>query len=759
VAADITIDIAANLNKALKEFQDFQKVATNSFKSISDQAKKTDSSISGFANTLKNIGTTAAGFLSASVIQSGFSALKDAFSSGIQEAIAYEDALNQLNSALAGSGNFSEQASADFEAFANSLEASSKFSDDAILSAGALIESLSGLSETGLKQATQASADLAAALSIDLESAARLVGKAAEGEIGTFKKYGIEIRKGATDAETFANTLSVLESRFGGRASAQLQTFSGATTQLRNAINDTTKELGFLVTKNEGVILVVNSASKFFGELERIIAENASTIRKFVNEALIGLLNIIPSIVGGLELIVDTIAETNQTFTAAAAGVNLLQIAFGKLTGNEDLVKNSKLSIEALKNESIEIEKTREERKKLVSQIRVTTEAFVSSAEKQLRSSQKAAEGIRQNNKQIIDSFADVKDELSKASKATTIALVLSITPEVNSSLGGFASGIQSAIAPIKDAVVGLATATKGFFASVQKGAAGAADFVASIAGAAANFLTGLPVVGEAVQQMFSFFAQGPELVKAQIQAFLTEIPNVLKNIVLAVPAFIEALINSLPDLVVGLIDAFILVTDRLPDILIQGFIKLTNRLPEVAEQLSAAFAKIVSDPTLTIKFQLAIIKALPDIFQSLIQNLPQIYIIAAQTFIDELIRGADRFVDALISALPGGEGISNAVSGGKPGGGGGLFGGGGFLGLGFAEGGRIPDLGKFENDRAIARVSAGEQILSKDLSSQLEQFLGGQGGSQNLSVNLIVGEQELASVILNLNRQGFRTA
>ena len=81
---------------------------------------------------------------------------------------------------------------------------------------------------------------------------------------------------------------------------------------------------------------------------------------------------------------------------------------------------------------------------------------------------------------------------------------------------------------------------------------------------------------------------------------------------------------------------------------------------------------------------------------------------------------------------------------------------------LGFAEGGRIPNINGFKNDGAIIRADAGEQILSRDLSNDLEKYLDqnrGGGNSQNMVVQLYVGEKQLADVMLNLNQRGFRTS
>lgn len=104
---------------------------------------------------------------------------------------------------------------------------------------------------------------------------------------------------------------------------------------------------------------------------------------------------------------------------------------------------------------------------------------------------------------------------------------------------------------------------------------------------------------------------------------------------------------------------------------------------------------------------------------------------------------------------------------------GGGGDGGGGVLGsigkkFGFATGGVVP--AGFPNDSYPASLTSGERVLSTDQTAAFERLIemlsspesplgGGNGGGQALTVNLQVGEAQLARVMLNINRQGFRVA
>jgi len=223
--------------------------------------KKSGKSFSkGFNSSMKKLLGTASKF--AAIAGSIASAL--VFKESIQAASRQEDAINKLNSALQISGKFSEQASQDLQNYASSLQQVTKFGDEAILETQALIQSLGNLSKNELKDATKASLDLAAALGIDLTAAATLVGKAAAGEVGSFSRYGVSIKKAETNAKTFANALDALESKFGGAAEKQVNTFSGATTQLSNTFGDLLEEIGFIITKSPEFLKVIKATEKAF---------------------------------------------------------------------------------------------------------------------------------------------------------------------------------------------------------------------------------------------------------------------------------------------------------------------------------------------------------------------------------------------------------------------------------------------------------------------------------------------------------------
>lgn len=192
---------------------------------------------------------------------------------GVQAAQVQEDAINALNSALTISKNASLEASQGIQTFASELQQSTRFGDELLIQNAALIQSLGDLDEQGLKRATAAAADLATALRIDLNAAATLVGKAAAGEVGSFSRYGLSIKKGADNAETFAKALTAIENKFGGAAQRDVNTFSGAVDQLSNAFGDTFEEIGKIITQNPAFVKALQFGKELFEDASKAIID------------------------------------------------------------------------------------------------------------------------------------------------------------------------------------------------------------------------------------------------------------------------------------------------------------------------------------------------------------------------------------------------------------------------------------------------------------------------------------------------------
>lgn len=282
----VVLNVITKTEQALKQVSDFSKQSVTLLKGVEKQLSFLNQSATTFVGNL-GAGLALKGF---DAVVNGIQAIGDAILvDGVAAAIQYENSLNELRTSFELTGIASTETLSDFESFANGLESTTKFTDDAILSNAAYIQSLTSLTNEGLKEATLAATDLAAATGRDLATASELVAKAANGNVTALGRLGIEIRKGATDAQTYANALTALNEKFGGAAARQLLTFSGATTQLRNGFEDTVKAVGNLVVKSPAVVGVINGITKVFQQLTAFLEksfEGKDPLRSIVNSAI-----------------------------------------------------------------------------------------------------------------------------------------------------------------------------------------------------------------------------------------------------------------------------------------------------------------------------------------------------------------------------------------------------------------------------------------------------------------------------------------
>ena len=114
-----------------------------------------------------------------------------------------------------------------------------------------------------------------------------LVGKAAAGEVSSFSRYGLVIKKGATNSESFARALEAINKKFGGAAEGQIKTFSGAIDQASNAFGDLQEEFGFIITQNPVLISLINQASAAFAKMGEFVNDNRRDIQLFVGQGLL----------------------------------------------------------------------------------------------------------------------------------------------------------------------------------------------------------------------------------------------------------------------------------------------------------------------------------------------------------------------------------------------------------------------------------------------------------------------------------------
>lgn len=328
--ADVPIGISVkleNIEKSTSQIERFARESEGAIKRVEDSVKDVGKSTSVLSG---GVFKAAAAF---TAFNQGIEILRkvaDVFAEPIRAAIEQENAVNELNTALAISGQFSREASEGMQAFAEELQKTTKFEDDQVLSASALLQSLNRLDEEGLKQATQASVDLASALGVGLEQGARLVSGALKDGTVSMRGVSIAFQKGATDAETFSNVMKGLGDRFGGAAAAQVLTFSGGLANLSHSFSDVKENVGNLIVQNEAVIAVMHAVTAVVQDVAAVLKSDViPAIGPLLTEAIL----VTTAALGGfLEIAVIIEREVRRAIVPVQVLIEVLSALAGSIS-------------------------------------------------------------------------------------------------------------------------------------------------------------------------------------------------------------------------------------------------------------------------------------------------------------------------------------------------------------------------------------------------------------------------------------------
>jgi hypothetical protein len=699
MADKVQIELEVIAKKALESVEKFTKDA---------QGKLSTINISTFATGVSSV---------LSLASKAFDVFGGVVKSSVGAAIEAEQATQALANSMRLVGDFSESAVKGFEEYASALSLTSKASDDQVLAALALAKSFQ-LTNKEAKNVVNAATELAAITGDSLDSAVQKLAKSYGGTLSREIKQLIpELRVLTREQLANGEAIRIVTERFGGSAEAATKTFGGSVSQLTKAFGELSEEIGRSVTENKAITSSIQKTTEQTNALTEALSLSKLGFKDFVNAFFQ--------------------AETSgdKTFFALLSKSAKKAVDDSKLLLTE--LEKIKLAQGEASNESAIDKKIKADRARLDFQEKAEAafQAVKTDLEKAGLDDIEKINLDAQRKIQIIRDAALAENIFAVKNQERLIGAVqidrakavaekqLQLRQQYEASEAKFdkeaRDRIQNALAkPIEQAlklVVGaeldgkeLLSIGAGLLNVVNKGAAGASEFVSKAIGAAADSL--LPGIGAAVSEIVNILAQGPEKVKETIEAFVKAIPQVIDNIIDAFPVLIETLARELPPVI----------------------------------------AKIA--PVIAQRFAIELVKNMPTIVRG---------------FADGLVEAAKQFVQAIFDNIKSVGGLLSTSGGSSGGGVGGTvvraakavatFG----LSevIGFAEGGRIPDLPQFSGDRFPAKLSAGEQILSRDLSSKLDAFLSGAQGSTPTVVQINIGQREMARVLLDLNRNGFRTA
>lgn len=331
---------------------------TAGFKNLAKTVETASSSASRSFDTFKGV---LAGELVVKALEKTTQAAERLFdvfvTDGIKAASQTEQAFNDLSNALARNKNFSEGAAEAFKKFADGIEDTTTIQDQAVLSAGALLESLTGLSEKGLEKATKAAIQLSAITGKDLNTTTLALAKTAENGSEALKRLGVNVGNIGPGLDGLAKTVERINSQFAGAAESKVNTYIGSITQLGNTFESLQKAIGATFTENLVVTAIIKSTSDIIKGLSTEVKSNATLYRTLIASFSISIVEIVGIASTGIGVITDSGRRALEFLKSFVLTLNALTNSVAGII-DPNLADQAKISFEEAQKAFKEFEKS-----------------------------------------------------------------------------------------------------------------------------------------------------------------------------------------------------------------------------------------------------------------------------------------------------------------------------------------------------------------------------------------------------------------
>jgi phage-related protein len=720
------------------------------------------------------------------------------FGKVLEEASKGEKALTLLAAAMKRTGEFSTAAFVEMQTFSDVMLELKGVGGDTVISQLSLAKSF-GLTNQQAKDVTSAAIDLSTAMGTDLDTAVRQLSEAYNGQVGKLAKLHPEISKLSEEQLAAGDATKILAAQFEGAAHALLNTYGGALSKTGSQFNDLIQVIGGVVTSSPAVVEFLQKIGELFKVVGDKIDQNKDGIQEFIKNLVTGIVNAGPSLIRALSYVAQAFQGINLAVTSATVYVSdlLIQLlsfdivnglvvkvhqgflgigagalaaarAVATLTGAsdetiqglDDALAGIKIAFDEAPGAMAD---SIDEMKKSLAEARESALEFADKVDPKFENLRKQIEDVAASADRLKGSFGSLKsvDLTGGDSKKIDTGIVGlgkqdgkgRVNPEdlkpgiQNEAIPFLIASLDESIAEYARRFAEAGKGIAGAFASnVLGGKEGARKFVGQMGGAVADVF--VPGIGAAVAPIVEALSQGPEFVKAQVEAFAEAIPGLIQAIADSIPVVIQTLADHAPEIIVAL-------ANGAPKIAYALAVALSN--PQLYIQVASALAQAAFD-AIAEKFQ-AFNEGITQ-FQDSVHNAGVIFsdyfktefpnavkeamgaisgqvkdafggigdalADAGKQFLDALVAGAQRVVDALSGKTGKGGGgliseagsnIAGTLSGKKK-----LL----------ATGGMVT--GEGNRDTVPALLSPGELVIDRTTGPRLNQFMNEYGKGQTQS-------------------------
>lgn len=283
----------------------------------------------------------AMGVLASTQLQRFADMAGDLFKDMIREASDAEDVMVQVRTAIESTGKAAGLSAEEIDQMATEFSRLTRFEDDAILSGQLVLLQFTKIGKEVFPQATRAMLDLATRMKIDIPDAAKIIGKALEGEFSGLSRFGIvldeqtkktieNLFKMGRTAEAQEIILEELNKRFGGSAEAAADTFGGAVAKMKNAWSDFKESIGRTMTENQAFQTAIENIAGALNKLADAFNAMPASLQVFF-VGLFGVSTLLAKLAPTFIAIKLLFGGIGGSAGAAAGGVKLLGTALGAI--------------------------------------------------------------------------------------------------------------------------------------------------------------------------------------------------------------------------------------------------------------------------------------------------------------------------------------------------------------------------------------------------------------------------------------------
>ena len=223
----LQILIDADTKGAAREFEQIGQKADKELGRAEDRIGKVSA-------RLQSIGTAAA--LGGAAVVGGLGLLAKASDDANRQVLKLENSIKNSDQAFRKNG-------AALQDLAGDLQKVTAADADATVGAQALLVQF-GLTESQILQLTPLVVDLSRKMGIDMDAAAKAVGRSVDGSATALKRMGISVDETAFATDSFKATFDALSQTVGGFARVEGKTFSGQLEILKNNLGDLGEQVG-----------------------------------------------------------------------------------------------------------------------------------------------------------------------------------------------------------------------------------------------------------------------------------------------------------------------------------------------------------------------------------------------------------------------------------------------------------------------------------------------------------------------------------